>query len=335
MLLAAFGLLLFAVLMMRRSGSSAPATLPVSASVVRSLPELALPPPIPESYPYIYGQDLPRPLPAPLPRVQSNPQPAPSANPSPVQSFSQPYTPAPATAPQASSQPRVASGPAVVFEAPGGTATASGGTTAQAAGTEDDPTALTSGADRVRAGAFLNRSTTIAQGTIISAVLETAFDSTGPGFARALVQRDIRGFDGSRVLVPRGSRLLGRYRAVPSSGQNRVLIVWFRLIRPDGVTIDIDSPAADLLGRGGVKAEVNTHFFERFASSILQSGLDIGVGLATRNADRSVIVALPGAVANTASAALPQATVPPTLRVRAGTSVSVFVARDLDFTGHE
>src|SRR3546814_10492126 len=64
---------------------------------------------------------------------------------------------------------------------------------------------------RSRAGSMSNRSTTVPQGTLIPAVLETAFNSTGSGFARALVQRDIYGFDGARVLIPRGSRLIGEY----------------------------------------------------------------------------------------------------------------------------
>lgn len=56
-----------------------------------------------------------------------------------------------------------------------------------------------------RAGSIANRATTVPQGTLIPAVLETAMNSTGAGFARALVQRDVHGFDGTRVLIPRGS----------------------------------------------------------------------------------------------------------------------------------
>jgi len=63
-------------------------------------------------------------------------------------------------------------------------------------------------------------------------VLETAFDSTRPGLARALVQSDVRGFDGSRVLIPRGSRLIGEYRSDVAPGQHRALVNWTRLIRP-------------------------------------------------------------------------------------------------------
>ena len=71
---------------------------------------------------------------------------------------------------------------------------------------------------RVRAGVFANRATTVAQGTLIPAVLETAFNSTRPGLARAIVSRDVRGFDGTRILIPRGSRLIGEYRSDVASG---------------------------------------------------------------------------------------------------------------------
>jgi type IV secretion system protein VirB10 len=188
---------------------------------------------------------------------------------------------------------------------------------------------------RTGAGVLANRATTVPQGTLIPAVLETALDSTRPGLARAVVSRDIRGFDGSRVLVPRGSRLIGEYRSDVERGQNRMLVNWIRLIRPDGATIAIGSPASDPLGQGGIKAEVNSHFFERFAGAILQSALDVGVNLASRAADSSVIVALPGSLQGGGQNTLTQNQVRPTLKVKAATSISIFVARDLDFTGVE
>lgn len=187
-----------------------------------------------------------------------------------------------------------------------------------------------------RAGAtrLANPMTTVPQGAVIQAVLETALDSNRPGFARAIVSRDVRGFDGSRVLIPRGSRLIGEYKSDLVQGQNRAFIQWQTLTRPDGVQIAVDSPAADPLGRAGVKGNVNTHFFERFAGAILQSALDIGVGIATRNvSDGTVIVGLPGSTQSVTSAN-PQST-KPTLKVPHGSSVSVFVARDLDFIAVE
>ncbi len=172
---------------------------------------------------------------------------------------------------------------------------------------------------------------TVPQGTVIPAVLETALDSNRPGFVRAIVSRDVRSFDGSRVLIPRGSRMFGEYKADLGQGQKRVFVQWQTLTRPDGVQIALDSPAADPLGRAGVGGKVNTHFWSRFGNALLQSTLDIGVGLATRSAGGdTVVLGLPG---STQTLIQPQQeSYKPTITVKHGTSVSVFVARDLDFS---
>lgn len=184
--------------------------------------------------------------------------------------------------------------------------------------------------DRVTAGRFSNPSLTVPKGTVIAAVLETAIDSTRSGASRALVQHDVYSFDGTRVLIPRGTRLYGQYEADLQSGQNRAAITWEQLLRPDGVTMNLASPASDPLGRAGVKGKVDSKFFQRFGGAILQSILDVGVGLATREATDGVVVALPGSTQNLQIQQ--QGEVRPTLKVRHGASVSVFVARDLDFS---
>jgi len=210
-------------------------------------------------------------------------------------------------------------------------------TSAAPASASSPPTPPSTSADAGTSGRsvakrFANPATTVPRGTVMQAVLESALDSTRGGFARAIVTRDIFGFDGTRVLVQRGSRILGQYKSDVASGQSRILIQWQRLTRPDGVIIDLDSPSADPLGRAGVKGSVNTHFFERFGGAILQSTLDIGVELAARSASRgTVVVALPGSIQQATQIAQPQQ-IQPTVKVKQGTSVSVFVAQDLDFT---
>lgn len=184
--------------------------------------------------------------------------------------------------------------------------------------------------ERVLASRLLNPSRTIPQGTVVQAVLETALDSTRAGGVRALVQRDVSSFDGTRVLIPRGSRLYGEYEANLEPGQNRALVQWTRLIRPDGVTVALDSPSSDPLGRAGIRGRVDTKFLQRFGGALLQSVLDIGVGIAVNEASNGVIVALPGSTQNV-QVRQPDS-IQPTLKVRHGTTVSVFVARDLDFS---
>ena len=191
-------------------------------------------------------------------------------------------------------------------------------------------------ANSARTGNITNRAATIPQGTLIPAVLETAFDSTNPGFARAVVSRNIKGFDGSRILIPRGSRLVGEYKSETSSGQRRALINWAQLIRPDGVVVQLDSPAADPLGRGGIPARVSSNGFGRFIGTLLQSTLDIGRTIVAQRVGGTVLLAYPGAIAGFSQATPPQLSRDqPRLRVDPGTSISVFVARDLVFSSPE
>nr|WP_114226603.1 TrbI/VirB10 family protein ['Sphingomonas ginsengisoli' Hoang et al. 2012] len=245
-----------------------------------------------------------------------------------------PYAPPP---PLSAPLPRVSSGSIIVADASTGREVTPESNSAHSSAndSQNGNDAAWAGAPRVRAGTLSNKSGTVAQGSMISAVLETALDSNQKGFARALVSRDVKSFDGSRVLVPRGSRLIGEYQSQLSPGERRAGIIWSRIIRPDGVTMELDSPAVDPLGRSGVPASVNTHFFSRLGTALLRTTLDIGTGLATRSSRSPVIVALPGSLQGTTAATVASPERPPTLRVRAGKSISVFVARDLDFGSDE
>ena len=190
------------------------------------------------------------------------------------------------------------------------------------------------GDDAVRATIIRNRGSIIPQGAIIAATLETPLDSDRPGLARAITSQDVRSFDGTRVLIPRGSRLIGEFKADTSAGLRRVLVTWNRLIRPDGVAIRIGSPVTDAMGGAGVPGRVNTHFFERFSSAVLQSALTIGVNLASVPRDSgAVYVGLPAAAAQVGQSLAPQTQRPPTVKVREGAQIAVLVARDLDFGG--
>lgn len=310
---------LFFILDARRRARLAPAVAPRTDLAAES----AAPPPLyvpPESSP-------PTPVPTPVPTPSPAPPPAPPPPPQIV------YTspPAPAQPEPAAAPPRNLGGPALVVD--NGASSVSTGADQGAAkppGTGGAPLADTA---RVRTASLANRTMTVPQGTLIPAVLETALDSSKAGFARALVQRDVRGFDGTRVLIPRGSRLIGQYEGDAAQGQKRAFIMWTRLIRPDGVTIALASPVTDPVGGGGVHAHVNSHFFARFTGAILQSLLDVGVNLASRSSNAPVLVALPGSVQGTVGTTVQPSQVTPTLTVKPGTSISIFVARDLDFSG--
>lgn len=320
-LLAAGGGLFYA-LQMRRLTMEQPSLLapqPESGSMISSPPALAIPPA--PDYLTISQQPLGT---TAVQRTADDQEPV--RIPRPV-SYYEPAPPPPMalqTGPGGYQPPSAPMGPGYAYQAPQPPIAGAGG--APASKTSDG---------RVEARTFKNPGTTVPQGSVIQAVMETALDSTRAGFARAIVSRDVESFDGTSVLIPKGSRLFGDYQADVSLGQKRALIQWKRLTRPDGTIIDLDSPSADPLGRAGVKGKVNTHFFQRFGGAILQSVLDVGVQTAARKAaGNTVIVGLPGATTQATTIQNP-ADIKPTLKIAQGASVSVFVARDLDFTAVE
>ena len=185
------------------------------------------------------------------------------------------------------------------------------------------------GGAAAQAKAMVNPQTTVTQGTLIPALVETASSTDVPGYVRAVVSQDVRSFDGTRVLVPRSSRLIGQYQSGVQGGQKRAYVIWTRLIRPDGASVNLASPAIGFDGTTGLRGEVDSHFFKRFGSAMLLSvigGLSaIGTGGAS--------VVLGGAGQSAASVAAQQdSQIGPTIRVRQGEPIRVFTARDLDFS---
>ena len=172
----------------------------------------------------------------------------------------------------------------------------------------------------------------VPQGTVIPAVLETALNSDLPGYARALVSGDVRSFDGSHLLIPRGSRLIGQYKSALQSGQSRALIVWNRLLRPDGISIQLGSPATDDLGQTGLAGKVDSHFFQRYGSAILLSVIDGLAGAVGGSGNTVVLGSVSGSTGAAGVALQNQIKIPPTVRILQGTPIQVFAARDLDFT---
>jgi len=188
--------------------------------------------------------------------------------------------------------------------------------------------------DRAHATVLRDKGSVVAQGAMIPAVLETALDSDLPGFARAVVSRDVRSFDGLAVLIPRGSRVIGEYRPATALGQSRAFVIWTRVLRPDGVSIQIGSPATDPLGRAGLSGTVDTHFLERFGGAILLSVVNAGATALAGSPSTEVVIGSSQqatGLAATASAFAP-ANIAPTIKVPQGAPIRIFVARDLEFT---
>ena len=234
------------------------------------------------------------------------------------------------------------SSPTMVFDASTGRAVAAGPVAAMAEAAADGSPGGVAGsasdfASRIggvgggpaQATAMVNPTTTVTQGTLIPAILETAIDTDVPGFVRAVVSQDVRSFDGKNVLVPRSSRLIGQYQSGVQGGQKRAYVVWTRLMRPDGASVNLQSPAIGFDGTTGLPGEVNSKFFKRFGSAMLLSV--IGGLSAVASGGASVVIG--GASQSAAGiAAQSDSQIGPTIRVRQGEPIRVFTARDLDFS---
>lgn len=183
---------------------------------------------------------------------------------------------------------------------------------------------------RARATRLGDRNFLILAGATLPCVLQTAMDSATPGYVSCLVPRDVYSDNGAVVLLEKGTKVLGEYRASLRQGQNRLFVLWTRAVTPAGVAIALASPAADGLGRAGFGGTIDTHFWERFGGAVLLSVLDDGASvLAGRDG-----TGLARAPSNAAAVAVQGAVnIAPSLRKSQGAEVSIFVAQDFDFSG--
>lgn len=172
-------------------------------------------------------------------------------------------------------------------------------------------------------------------GNLIPASLVTGLNSDLPGQVIGQVTENV--FDtvtGQHLLIPQGSRLMGRYDSVIAFGQSRALVVWTRLILPNGDSIQLDNlPGSDSQGFAGLRDKVDKHTWQFIKGAALSSLLSIGSELASDDGDR-LTRALQNAGQDTANRAGQRIidrnlNVQPTLKVRPGWRFNVIVSRDL------
>lgn len=116
-----------------------------------------------------------------------------------------------------------------------------------------------------------NTDNLIIQGKIMNAILETAINTDLPGSLRAIISRDVYAESGNRVLIPKGSRVIGTYVSTITGGQTRVQVTWNRLVRPDGIDIAVNSIGTDNLGRSGIIGKVDNKLWSQIGSALLVS----------------------------------------------------------------
>jgi type IV secretion system protein VirB10 len=172
-------------------------------------------------------------------------------------------------------------------------------------------------------------------GAVIPAALITGIRSDLPGQITAQVTENV--YDsptGSLLLIPQGTRLIGAYDAGVNFGQRRVLLVWNRLILPNGRSIVLErQPGADASGFAGLEDGVDYHWAELLQAAGLSTLLAVGAELATDEEDRLIRALRDGAqdtINQTGQAIIQrQLQVAPTLTIRPGFPVRVIVTRDL------
>jgi type IV secretory pathway VirB10-like protein len=178
-------------------------------------------------------------------------------------------------------------------------------------------------------------------GTVMAAALVTGLNSDLPGQVIAQVTEDVcDSVTGRVLLVPQGSRLLGRYDSIVAYGQSRALLAWTRLIMPDGSSIVLDNlTASDTEGYAGLQDGLDYHTWRLLKGIALSTLLGAGSELATNGAVQTsgrgdLIVALRQGADNSANQAgqrivSKDLAVQPTLTVRPGFPVRVIVNRDV------
>lgn len=187
----------------------------------------------------------------------------------------------------------------------------------------------------------------VPEGTLIPGILETAIVSDLPGQVRAIVSQDVYSFDGRRILIPTGTRLIGEYQSEITRGQTRIFVVWTRMLRDDGVSVRLNSIGTDSLGRAGLTGRVDKKFRERFGAAILLSIVGAGASYLTgygseaaagdnddaQNAEELARETLAQTFSDMANQALGDSLrIPPTISVSQGERIFVFVRQDLDFS---
>ena len=186
-----------------------------------------------------------------------------------------------------------------------------------------------------QAEVIANPSNTVIQGTMIQAVMETALDSSLPGQTRAIISEDVFSYDGSRLLIPRGSRLIGRYRSGIEIAQKRVTIAWDRIVLPNDQTVQISAFGGDALGRSGVTGFVDTRFDERFGSAALISIISAAPSVAAAQVEdettADVLEDVGDDLADATDSVIGEyLSIGPVIYVDQGARVTVMVDRDLE-----
>lgn len=195
--------------------------------------------------------------------------------------------------------------------------------------------------ERVKASMLLNPSLTVPEGKMIRCGTTTELDTTVPGMVSCLVSLDVWSADNKVKLISKGAQVTGEVSGGIKDGQARVFVLWTRLRNPDQSIVYLDSPGTNRLGSAGIPGQVDSHFWERYGPALMLSIIsDAGSALVQTAANSGSSSNTNVNLDNTSStsdsmgreALRATLNIPPTLYDQQGDSVSIYVARDVDFS---
>jgi type IV secretory pathway VirB10-like protein len=180
----------------------------------------------------------------------------------------------------------------------------------------------------------------IFEGTTLESVLVNRLNSDFAGPVICQISSDVYSHDHAELLIPAGTRILGETKKVNDVGQERLAVIFHRLIMPDGYAVDLDqAPGLNQIGETALKDKVNNHYFKIFGSSIAVGAI---AGLASIGANNSAVTGLPAsntsAYREGVTGSLSQSSlrildkflnIPPTITIREGHRVGIFLTQDL------
>lgn len=182
---------------------------------------------------------------------------------------------------------------------------------------------------------------TMAQGTVLPATMITGINSDLPGQIVGQISQDV--FDsatGEHLLIPQGSKVIGKYDSQVVYGQKRVLIAWTTIVFPDASTLELGiMPGADQMGYGGFKDKVNNHFFKIFGGAFMMSMINAGYQISQPDDNSNGLSAQDIAAAAVAQQfsqvgleiVRKNLKVQPTLEIRPGYKFNVMINRSISF----
>ena len=137
---------------------------------------------------------------------------------------------------------------------------------------------------KVEAGMIGDRNMILPKGKSIDCALTIRVVNEVAGMATCVLTSDVYSDNGRVVLLDRGSEAVGEYAATMAQGQRRLFLLWTRVKTPNGVVINLNSPAADALGTSGLAGYVDNHWWDRLGAAFLLSIVQDAIGFATAQA---------------------------------------------------